>query len=104
MKKTIAIIISILIFSVSCNQKSGAVKKKSGADTVYLIDVTDTVPATVLYKKDTASDQVFTASGFALVRGLKTIQDGKPVWAQEPQLVGAVNEKKEPVKNLIRVL
>lgn len=72
---------------------------------VFLVDVTDTVPAnTIMYKKDSKSDRVYTTSGFALIRGLKTMVQGRPQWADKPQLVGALDNKKRAIKNVIQIL
>lgn len=71
---------------------------------VYLVDVTDTVPATVLYKKSEKSDRIYTVKGFALVRGFKVFVQGKAQWADKPQIVGALDDKKRLIKNVIQVL
>lgn len=71
---------------------------------IYLVDVTDTLPATVMYKKDSKSDRVYTLKGFALVRGFKVMVNGKPQWADKPQVVGALDDKKRLIKNVIQVL
>jgi len=71
---------------------------------IYLVDVTDTLPATVMYKKDSKSDRVYTLKGFALVRGFKVMVQGKPQWADKPQIVGALDDRKRLIKNVIQVL
>lgn len=71
---------------------------------VYLVDVTDTIPATVLYKKSEKSDRIYTVKGFALVRGFKVFVNGKAQWADKPQIVGAIDDKKRLIKNVIQVL
>lgn len=79
-------------------------KKDTAYVPVYLVDVTDTVSATVMYKKDSKSDRVYTLSGFALVRGFKVMMQGKPVWADKPNIIGALDDKKRVIKNVIQVL
>lgn len=71
---------------------------------VYLVDVTDTIPATVLYKKSEKSDRIYTVKGFALVRGFKVMVKGQPQWADKPQIIGALDDKKRLIKNVIQVL
>lgn len=71
---------------------------------IYLVDVTDTMPATVMYKKDAKSDRVYTLKGFALVRGFKVMVQNKPQWADKPAVVGALDDKKRLIKNVIQVL
>ena len=71
---------------------------------VYLVDVTDTIPATVLYKKSDKSDRIYTVKGFALVRGFKVMVKGQPQWADKPQIIGALDDKKRLIKNVIQVL
>lgn len=71
---------------------------------VYLVDVTDTIPATVLYKKSEKSDRIYTVKGFALVRGFKVFVQGKAQWADKPQIVGALDDKKRLIKNVIQVI
>jgi hypothetical protein len=80
------------------------VKKDTVYIPVYLVDVTDTLPATVMYKKDSKSDRVYTLKGFALVRGFKVFVQGKAQWADKPQIVGALDDKKRLIKNVIQVL
>jgi hypothetical protein len=71
---------------------------------VYLYDITDTVKVRVMYKKSDKSDRIYQTDGFALVRGFKTMQNGQPVWVDKPQLIGALDSKKKPIKNPIQVL
>lgn len=71
---------------------------------VYLVDVTDTVPANLIYKKSGKSDRVYTVKGFALVRGFKVFVNGKAQWADKPQIVGALDDKKRLIKNVIQVI
>lgn len=71
---------------------------------VYFIDITDTLAATVIYKKSVKSDRLYTAKGFAIVRGFKTMENGKPVWVDKPQFIGALDSRKKALKNVIQVL
>lgn len=113
-KTTIAIILLLSVTAVFGQTKADSLTQPIKCDTirirdtvpmpVYLVDVTDTVPATVLYKKSEKSDRIYTVKGFALVRGFKVMAQGKPQWADKPQIVGALDDKKRPIKNVIQVL
>ena len=113
-KTTIAIILLLSVTAVFGQTKADSLTQPKKCDTirirdtvpmpVYLVDVTDTVPATVLYKKSEKSDRIYTVKGFALVRGFKVFVQGKAQWADKPQIVGALYDKKRQVKNVIQIL
>lgn len=72
---------------------------------IYLIDITDTIAVnTIMYKEKANSNRIYTTKGFALLRGFKTLANGKPQWVDKPKLIGALDEKKKVIKNLIQIL
>lgn len=69
---------------------------------IYLVDITDTVPATITYEMKKGKGHIRIAKGYALVRGFKVF-DKEPKWVDKPTLVGALDDKKRPLKNVIQV-
>lgn len=118
MKKTLIIAIALLSAALSFGQNrqtaeeviidtAGVVRivvKDTVYVPVYLIDVTDTIQANFVYRKHANSAKLKTMQGYVLVRGVKTIAGGKPVWADNPVLAGGLTKKKKPVKNVISIL
>lgn len=92
MRKLTAFLI-LASFFAACN--SGSSSKPVKVDTVFMVDVTDTVRANVTYRKSLSSDVVYYTPGYALVRGYKTMKDKQPVWASQPQLVGALDSSRK---------
>lgn len=86
-------------------KKDTAQKKDTVYVPVYLFDITDTVSATVLYKEKEGSNRIYSKKGFALLRGFQMVdKKGILQWVDKPKLVGALDDKKKPVKNVIQVL
>lgn len=71
---------------------------------VYLVDITDTVSATIMYKKSEKSDRIYTTKGYALIRGFKTWLQSKMQWVDKPNIIGALDDRKRPIANVIQVL
>ncbi len=115
MKKQIFLIFAILVslsaFSQMPNKGIVPPVKDTGAkavkDTVfvpvYLVDITDTIPATITYEKKKGRGHVRIVKGYALVRGFKVF-DKEPKWAVKPEVIGALDAKKKPLKNIIQIL
>lgn len=114
MRKLVIFIIATIV-SANCLAQSTSVKTaewKNPKDTVhvkdtvrvpvYLVDVTDTVQASITYEKKKGSGRVYITKGFALLRGFKVF-DKEPKWVDKPALVGALDEKKRPIKNVVQV-
>lgn len=69
---------------------------------VYLFRVTDTIPCQYLYEG--SKKRIYKDRGFVLVQGVK-VNNGKELqWAEQPNPVGVLDEKKRPVKKVIQIL
>lgn len=69
---------------------------------VYLVDITDTVPATITYELKKGKGHVRIAKGYALVRGFKVF-DKQPKWVTKPEIIGALDSKKRILHNVIQI-
>mgnify|MGYP000912040426 CR=1 FL=1 len=80
---------------------------KAAKDTVfvpvYLVDITDTVPANITFERKKGKGHLRLVKGYALYRGFK-VYDKEPKWVVKPDFVGALDAKKKPIKNVIQVL
>jgi hypothetical protein len=82
---------------------SGGQKKDTVFVPIYLIDVSDTIPATITYEKKKGSGRVFITQGFVIVRGFKVF-DKEPKWIKKPDVIGVIDKKKNPINNIVQIL
>ena len=84
-------------------KKDTVLLRDTVAMAVPLYQVTDTLPGQFLYSNDRS--YVRHGDGFLLVQGFKRVDEkGRLVWADKPQVVGALTKQKKAVRRLLQVL
>ena len=76
---------------------------KTKTDTIYMIEVTDTVIQDFVLYDGGANTVKFSRPGYVLYKGFKQGKNGQLVWAQEPRFVGVLDDKKKPLKPLPKI-
>lgn len=80
---------------------SQAVKPKT--DTIYLIEVTDTVEKEYVFYDGGKNVVKFSRPGYFLFKGLKKFVNGQMQWVAEPKFIGVLDGNKKRVTPLPKI-
>ena len=103
MKKLILILFTLISFSAMA-QKKDSILNKVDTLRIPVYERTDTLPVKgVLYKFK--NEVRVSMPAFVIAKGFKVKnQRNEFEWAEQPQILGFLNQKKKPVKNFIQII
>ena len=105
MKRTFLLIAFVTLTSIAFAQKDSTAKKdtvyKDRPVPVYIIETTDTLKVPVLQYEGKKNFVMYSKPGYIIRKGSAT-PDGRGGlrYIKEPEVIGALDDKKRPVKPL----
>lgn len=95
-QKITALGIFILILGSAMAQAPKDTTEK--VKTVYIFDHSDTIKVNTLLYKGDGNTVKWCSPGWQIVKGRAYIEDKKRYWVEDPQVIGALDDKRRPVK------